>query len=91
MEQFRQARSREELIEVIHSFIYYGETRKVQAKQLHVTPAKWQTLCRFIRQGKIKDVRQLHVAMMSCVASLEIERIRQTEQYLTKLLEEYQP
>lgn len=86
IEQFREARSRRMLIDVVHSFIYYGEVITVQAKQLQVTSAKWQTLCQFFRHGKIEEARRLHASMITSIAMLEMEKIRSTQQYLAKLL-----
>jgi hypothetical protein len=87
MEQFREAKTRQMLIEVIYRFLYLGELIKIQHKQLEISPTKWSTLLQFIEKGKIPDVRKLHISMVGNVAMLEVNKVQKMERYLDQLKE----
>jgi hypothetical protein len=89
VESFRKAKTRNSLIEAICSLLQYGESLPNQGKlPLTITEQEWEELCQFIHNGKIDDVRQFHAAMISYICTVELEKVRQMEQYVAKLLSE---
>jgi hypothetical protein len=87
IESFRIAKTRNSLIEAICSLLQYGESLASQGKHpLKITKQEWKGLCQFIRRAEIDNVRRFHVAMISYISTVELEKIQQMEQYVAKLL-----
>jgi hypothetical protein len=89
MDHFRLATTRLSLIEAIYSLLHYGESLSSQSKQaIQLIPRKVTELCEFIQSGEFGPVRQLHQAMIAVISTLELEKIRHTQQVLEELLDD---
>lgn len=86
IETFRNAHSRKEWIDVICKLIHCGITQTEHAHPLEITQQEWQKVCQFIQYADIEEVRQLHVATMRYIATLEIKKIHELEQYIANVL-----
>jgi hypothetical protein len=87
MEDFRHAGSRKAWVDAICTLIRYGLSQTDDANPLAVTQHEWQEVCRFIQCAKIEEVRQLHVETMRYIATVELEKIYEMEQYIASVLQ----
>lgn len=88
IDQFRWAKNRQALIDAMSTLLEHGKTSTHQVAEM-ITPQKWKRLTDFILQGEFHKVREAHTAMIRYVSAYELEKIRITEAYLTKLLVHY--
>jgi hypothetical protein len=91
MDHFRLATSRQSLIEAIYSLYQAGEPVMIQStKPTQLSADQIETLCAFIRTEDIHEVKDLHTSMIRDIATFDLEKIHQMEQYIEQLLSDLQ-
>ncbi|MCH5584348.1 hypothetical protein MK805_05110 [Shimazuella sp. AN120528] len=88
IDQFRWAKTRITLVESIATLLQYSNPNP-DLPDPKLTDEDWKRLTTFILKAKIQDVRHLHTTMIRFISTFELEKIRKTEEYLTKLLIHY--
>lgn len=87
MNHLRLATSRLSLIEAIYFLYQDGEPIATQStKPIQINASQIENLCAFIRSGDIRDVKLLHTSIIQDIASFDLEKIHQIEQYIEQLL-----
>ncbi|MCH5583533.1 hypothetical protein MK805_00920 [Shimazuella sp. AN120528] len=86
IEAFRNARSRREWMDAICKLIHCGLSQTENAHSLAITQQEWHSVCQFIQYADIEEVRQLHEETMRYIATLELKKIHELEQYITSVL-----
>jgi hypothetical protein len=91
MDHFRLATSRYSLIEAIYSLYQAGSAVSPQrTKPIRLTDYQIEELCAFIRTKEIQEVKDLHTSMIRDIATFDLEKIHQMEQYIEQLLADLQ-
>jgi hypothetical protein len=88
IDEFRWAKTRISLIESMISLIQYSSPNR-QLPDSELTDEDWKRLTDFILHANIQKVRYLHTTMIRYISTFELEKIKKTEEYLTKLLIHY--
>jgi hypothetical protein len=89
MDHFRLATSRQMLIEAIYSLYQSGEPVIIQsAKPIQLTADQIEDLCAYIRTKDIHEVKDLHTSMIRDIATFDLEKIHEIEQYIGQLLDD---
>lgn len=86
IEALRNARSRKEWIDAISMLIHYGLSQTEHAYPLQITQQEWNRVCQFIQHAEIEEVRELHEQTMRYIATLELKKIHELEQYIANVL-----
>ncbi len=88
IDEFRWAKNRLTLVESISTLLQFGKTATpINTKE--ISSEKCKRLTEFIQNGEFQAVKDLHTTMIRYVSAYELEKIRETEQYLTELLVQF--
>lgn len=85
IEQLRFANTRSDFLTTVQTLINYGELQEKQCVD-KIDQTSIDVLLQFIRIGNIAQVSQFRSALSHHIWIYELEKIRQQEQYLMKLL-----
>jgi hypothetical protein len=89
MDHFRLATSRQSLIEAIYSLYQAGGTESPQrTKPIKLTDHQIEELYAFIRTKEIQEVKDLHTSMIRDIATFDLEKIHEIEEYVGQLLDD---
>ena len=85
IDQFRWAKTRTTLVESMITLLQYSSPNP-DLPDPQLTEEDWKRLTHFILKADIQDVKHLHTTMIRSISTFELEKIKKTEEYLTKLL-----
>lgn len=85
IEQLRLANTRSDFLIAVQTLINYGELQEKQCVD-KIDQASIDVLLQFIRTGNIAQVSQFRSALSHHIWIYELEKIRQQERYLLRLL-----